>query len=547
MTGLSDVRRKAAARASGVRGRAATAWDIRRFHRRHSFLHSPAGAPRRGYALAVSLSDWPYQLKLEGMLLKALELEGYEPVVLTSRAAAGTVRRYAAAFGCRRVLVLDDYLDDKPCDIRPLLAGPLTVQRLKALEVDGAYIGRQVLSTISRHLRRGSVDLASAEAHGWLERLLPEALAVRAAAERILDELEPEIVLFNEARYAGYGSIFDAALLRSLNVIQFVSGFADDAFVFKRYTLETRRFHPRSLGPEAWEEVRAGPWTEGMQRELDEQFERRYAGEGALGRQLHGWTRRRDAAEIVAELGLDPAKKTAVVFSHVLWDANLFYGDDLFEDQGEWLVETVREAARTPSVNWIVRLHPANVWKLKRDCVRGELDEVRAIREGVGVLPQHVRTLLPDSDVSALSLFELADYAVTIRGTVGVEAPCFGVPVLTAGTGHYSGRGFTEDSASAAEYRERLREIAGIPALSAERVELARKHAHALFCRRPIRFTSFRTAAMGIERAAHPLALDLEPLVRSNEELGSADDLRTFARWALDRSRADYLAPPCAE
>lgn len=546
MTESSEVRRKAAVRATGVRNRVAVARDVRRIRRRHAFLRVPAGSPSRGYALAVSLTDWPYQLKQEGMLLKALELSGYEPVVLTSRAAAGTARRYAAAFGCGRVLVLDDYLDGESPDVRPLLAGPLTVQRLKALEVDGAHVGRQVLSTISRNLRRGSVDLESAEAREWLEQLLPSVLAVREAAERILEDLDPEIVLFNEARYAGYGSVFDVALLRGLNVIQFVSGFADDALVFKRYTLETRRFHARSLGPQAWDEVCAGPWTESMQRELDEQFERRYAGDGALGWQLHGWTRRRDAAELVAELELDPAKKTAVVFSHVLWDANLFYGEDLFEDQGEWLVETVREAAANPSVNWVVRLHPANVWKLERGA-QGELDEVRAIRERVGDLPPHVRLLLPESDVSALSLFELADYALTIRGTVGVEAPCFGVPVLTAGTGHYSGRGFTEDSASIDEYRERLRRIAEIPALSAERTELARRHAHALFCRRPIRFTSFRTVAMALERSAHPLALNLEPRVRSREELERADDLRTFAHWALDRSRIDYLAPPCAE
>ena len=52
---------------------------------------------------------------------------------------------------------------------------------------------------------------------------------------------------------------------------------------------------------------------------------------------------------------------------------------------------------------------------------------------------------------------------------------------------------------------------------------------------------------MALERSAHPLALNLEPRVRSREELARADDLRTFAHWALDRSGIDYLAPPCAE
>jgi hypothetical protein len=50
-----------------------------------------------------------------------------------------------------------------------------------------------------------------------------------------------------------------------------------------------------------------------------------------------------------------------VVFSQVLWDANLFYGEDLFEDAGEWFVETVRVACANSAMNWLIKLHPANV------------------------------------------------------------------------------------------------------------------------------------------------------------------------------------------
>ena len=51
----------------------------------------------------------------------------------------------------------------------------------------------------------------------------------------------------------------------------------------------------------------------------------------------------------------------------------------------------------------------------------------------------------PYSEISTRSIFGVTDYGITIRGSVGFELPCFGVPVLTAGTGFYSGRGFTID------------------------------------------------------------------------------------------------------
>ena len=94
--------------------------------------------------------------------------------------------------------------------------------------------------------------------------------------------------------------------------------------------------------------------------------------------------------------------------------------------------------------------------------------------------------------MSTWSLFDATDWGVTIRGSVGFELPCFGVPVLTAGTGFYSGRGFTVDSDTAEEYLRRLARIQDTPPLDDEAIELARRHAHALFRLRQTRFHSFQ-------------------------------------------------------
>ena len=36
-----------------------------------------------------------------------------------------------------------------------------------------------------------------------------------------------------------------------------------------------------------------------------------------------------------------------------------------------------------------------------------------------------------------IHLFKVIDYGITVRGTIGIELPCFGIPVITAGTGRY--------------------------------------------------------------------------------------------------------------
>jgi hypothetical protein len=518
--------------------------DVARLRREHPGLREVRDGAGP-VALFVSLTEFVYQLKLEGMLGKGLQLAGWKPVVLVQD-SSWVPRKYLAAFGIESFVELGPYVDDaartEAADAaRQLLAGSPSLAELRELTFHGAPIGRNVLATVSRALHEGAVDLAQPQVRAELERLLPRTLEATIAAERLLDDLRPELVLFLERNYAAEAPISDVALRRGINVVQYVSGPQDDTLVFKRFTPETRRAHPRSLSEESWKRVAEMPWTAEHERELDEEFARRYGNVWALSKRIQGWTSDRSRDEVMAALGLDPAKRTAVLYSHILWDANMFYGDDLFADQEEWFVETVRAAAANPAVNWIVKLHPANVWKLRREGLEDVRDEETAIREALGEVPPHVAVVRPDSEISTRSIFGVTDYGITIRGSVGFELPCFGVPVLTAGTGFYSGRGFTIDSATPEEYLARLRRIEELPRLGPREVELARRHAYALFKLRPLRFTSFLATIRPLEEMGHPLDHDVEIRVRTRDELERADDLRRFARWATESRELDYL------
>src|SRR5690348_15801356 len=71
-----------------------------------------AARPRRGgrgNALIISLTDFVYQLKLEGMLAKALQLDGYDPVVLTFKNARWA-EPYFRSFGVERFVYHNEIL-----------------------------------------------------------------------------------------------------------------------------------------------------------------------------------------------------------------------------------------------------------------------------------------------------------------------------------------------------------------------------------------------------------------------------------------------------
>jgi hypothetical protein len=231
--------------------------------------------------------------------------------------------------------------------------------------------------------------------------------------------------------------------------------------------------------------------------------------------------------EIVRTLGLDPARKTAVVFPHLFWDATFFWGDDLFADYRDWFCHVLRAAAGNGRLNWIVKLHPASVVKDRRDGYSGEPTEMAAMRETLGKLPPHIAFLPPDSPVSTLSLYEIMDYCLTVRGTVGIEAAMYGIPVLTAGTGRYDGYGFTIDSTDRETYLARLETLETLAPLSDAQTETARRYAYGLFMLRPLELQTMRFRYRQDESATLDLALDLP----EGRRVEAMPDIAGLAKW----------------
>ena len=529
-----------------LRHKAARELDLATLRLRHGRTLGEPAPDGRPVVLVVSLTEFIYQLKLEAMLAKGFALDGFTPVFLV-QPASKTARRYLTTFGIRRFVSIDDYVDPEleaqaAAETARLLDTCTSAAELAGLAVRGAAVGRYVFSTISRARLQGAVSPAHPEVRELVRETLLVAVRATFAAERLLDDVRPELVLFNERNYAAEAPLSDLALDRGLNVVQFVSAAQDDSHVFKRYTAATRRLHPRSLSDETWESVRQMRWTPEMDAALEEEFRRRYDGSQVLTGRNQEWTRPFSTADVRAALDLRAGRKAVVVFSHVLWDANMFFGEDLFTDQEEWFVETVRAACDNDGVDWIVKLHPANLWKRKRDGASGELGDLRAIRERVGQLPSHVKLMRPEDPIATRSLFAVTDVGVTIRGSVGWELPCFGTPVLTAGSGFYSGRGFTIDSTTRSEYLDLLAHVETIAPLGADEVELARRHAYALLLLRPLAFSSFRTVVAPMRRLGHPLDHNLAISVRSRAELAEASDLRSLVRWATATRDLDYLS-----
>lgn len=494
-------------------------------------------------ALFCSLFSSVAGAKAEALFAHFLARRGYA-VTLVLRGCNRPVERIFRSVLDVRVVYLDTYTDrlERPETEREVAAifhRAATIQELLDVTVDNVRVGRNVLSWVARKLRVGSIDPANSGHRTLIEATLGESVRTLRGGQAMLAETRPDLALFLERGYTPAGEIFDLCIAAGVDTIQWLGAPQSGTFLFKRYDAANRAYHPLALDAASWREIKAMDWT----RELDDLLMARLASHYQTGawfnrQKLQENKKLKSRAGIVSQLGLDPSKKIAVIFSHILYDATFFYGESLFADYAEWLTETVREAIANPRLNWLVKVHPVNVWRSETDGVPMEQLEAALLRDVFGELPDHVKILPADTDINTYSLFEAIDYGLTVRGTVGMELPCYGIPTVTAGSGRYSGNGFTIDPKTPEEYRAVLAGLHDLGRLTPAETELGRRYAFGTFFLRPIAIDffdfDFHANDFGLNLFAHN--------VRVPNAGGEAKDMNAIADWMAGEKTMDFLA-----
>ena len=492
---------------------------------------APAGDGQRP-VLMISSMQTVWAIKLEAALGLALRLQGFTPYVLQINPNSWT-RRYHRLLGNDRFVAFKRWVNDsESVAVMEVAEEFSTVAALMKFRYRGVDAGRILLSNLMYRHKFSRLDLSAPEMQRELSLDFQQVARNVTGAERMLDRIQPVIALVLEKGVSPVAEIFGACVGRGTPVVQYVGSQSLGDLVLKRFGEENRYQHPFSLDVSTWERVKKMPWGDAQEEQIMGDLTRGYSAGTWFNRKfLHQDKTIKDIDEVRYQLGIDPDRKTAVIFSHVLWDATFFYGDGLFDDYETWFLAAVRAACANPKVNWVIKLHPDLVWKLKYEEYTGELRDVIAMRSAVGSLPDHVKLVMPETDISTYSFFGLTDWCLTVRGTIGIEMACHGVPVITAGTGRYSELGFTYDSHSVDEYLDLLAHIEDVRPMSDQQIELARRFAYALFRQRPWKLRSFEMMKMGIDQIGQPLDNNTVARINSLEEFAGADDIRKFSAW----------------
>ena len=496
---------------------------------------APFGDQQSGLALVFGWSTFEFILT-ESIIRKALELTGSKLMVLTQPTPFTM-----DAYGLMGVSRIKSYYSYSPAP--DLLRAEKMLKTVKTFQdfIDLSYrdvaVGKYASSTMMRRTRRGTLDLEDPIQRAMATNSLACSLAAVEGAYNLINTEKPKLLVVVDRGYTPYGEMFDACINKNIPIVTWNVAHRDNTIMLKRYHDGNRDSHPSSLSQQSWNAIKQLKWTDKRREELYHELASSYeSGEwyGEVGTQFG--KKSFAEGEIIKTFGLDPERKIAVIFSHIFWDATFFWGEDLFRDYEDWFVQTVKAACKNTKLNWLIKIHPANTVKDHRDGLIGEPSEIIALREQIGELPEHVKVIPADTEVSTWSLFQAMDYCLTVRGTVGIEAGMQGKTVLTAGTGRYDHHGFTHDFETAADYLTCLQSLETISEPDQQIREMAERYAYGVFILRPLRL---QTLTLGFSRDKKA-TMQVNCQAVNLEEFRRAHDLNDMADW-LKSGNDDYL------
>ncbi len=435
--------------------------------------------------------------------------------------------------GISNFIYLDQSLDKtKNKKVSILLEKLKSTRNFLNFSFEQIRIGKFIASRILREEQTGNFDLKKIK-NEKITNYFFNSIAKIENFKKIINKLNIQFLIFNERGYTPSGEIFELALKNNIKCIQWFGSPIDKFHSLKCYDWSMRQHHPLKLSKSTLKILLLADKKKEISTKIMSHLKDQYYSQKGFNRQnLQKNKIILNKSQLKKKLKIFNNKKICCVFTHILDDATFFYGTSLFSSYESWLRHTLLEANKNEKINWIIKIHPANMLRSNFSL------EEKLINEIFKKIPKNIRIVKPDSVINTFSFFQNIDFALTVRGTVGCELACYGVPVITAGTGRYSHQGFTVDPKSKKEFLNILSNLNSIKKLTSKQIKLARIYTYGSLIARSIKMDGIK-----IDYDYNGISLEKSNVVdipKSYNDFLKKSDVKKILNW-IDKNAADEL------
>ena len=369
------------------------------------------------------------------------------------------------------------YLSESAIKEFESLANSIKLSEIKTYKYLQMPVGEYALSSILRYKRGYPADIDFCGDEDVVYRKYFYASLVNAyVANEVFKKHEPFGIYSSHGYYVDYSAPMFLAKKKKKKCLFWSSGYANSHYYYT--SKNEKKLIIRTLSDLEWKKRKEKDLSKEENERLDRFFYNRYFDNKHFDTCF--FDKCEDKSALKKRLKINNDYPIVCLFAHVNWDVCIDFPAMIFEDSYEWVIESIKKMNKVQDVNWLIKIHP---FEYKAESNYGVLDE---IKKKISVIAPNVFILDAKSKINTYSLFKLIDVGITIWGTIGMELPLHGKPVLLAGESHYSDKEFSIEAKTKKQYFDFMENISLIKPLNKEQIGLARKYAHSYFFERQL-------------------------------------------------------------
>lgn len=187
-----------------------------------------------------------------------------------------------------------------------------------------------------------------------------------------------------------------------------------------------------------------------------------------------------DAGYIWNYLNIPKGSKIVSLYTNVIWDAQIFYNGNVFNNLIDWLKFSIEEFSKNSKVYLVIRIHPAEA-KGANPTKQPMLEEIKKM---FPELPANIKIIPPESDISSYILAEMSQASIIYGTKMGLELALMKSPLIICGETFSRNKKYGIDIDSLEQYKAIICEFPTINLDINECYERALKYAYYFYFQR---------------------------------------------------------------
>lgn len=396
---------------------------------------------------------------------------------------------------------------------------------LETYTFKGVRVGQHAKASTIRYFLTGKIDLNNPDHVQVFRQKLTCAIIAAEVANRLVIKESPDLLFTLHGVYSTWGPFYD--YFRSKGIDTLVYNLS--AHRFGNFTFNRNSTQDEIVSQKAWEDFSRSPLSQNEAYTVRHYFKKRLH-EGVNDQKMFKLyfdaTIKKDI--LLKKLLRGGYKRQYVLYPNLAWDEVLVKGriSSSFRDLFEWADATIEFFKEKKEYQLIIKPHPAErIWE------KGTRGIGQYIHKKYDPLPENITVLEPDVPISAYDLITPNMIGLTFCGTLGLELPSMGVPMITVAQNiHYGQAGIVYPIKTAKEYFALLENPEDLILFTKRNLAKTKKYAYFYYFKSLIRIPFYREDAWStidwrVMKDINGLLRDNSPIIKICKKLMQKEDI----------------------